>query len=240
MDDELFTLPPITSWSYSTLKQFEKCPYSIYLAKVAKEPGPERDDNHPLVRGNRIHLEAEQFVRGDTEDFPHSLRKLEDDVYALRELYTHGNVKVEEEWGFDLTWATVDWTAPDVWCRMKLDIQLWHDPQSLTVYDWKTGKSWGNEVPHTAQGQTYAIGAFRRHPKLEDVTVQMLYTDEGKKSPRRNYTRHDITHYEARLTERALKLTTAINFPPKPIKYACQYCDFGHNKGTGACGFAVA
>jgi RecB family exonuclease len=239
-DDELLESPPVTAWSYSSLKQFEKCPYSIYLAKVAREPGPERDENHPLERGSRSHLEAERYVRGELDELPVSLVKLEHDFIELRDEFAAGHVKIEEEWGFDILWNTVDWSADDVWCRMKLDVQLWNDETTLTIIDHKTGKSWGNEVPHTAQGQTYAVGAFHRYPQLVTAAVQMWYLDEGKKGKLTQYSRHDAAHFAQRLTDRALKLTTATHFFPKPSKYACQYCDYGNSKGTGACGFAAA
>jgi RecB family exonuclease len=240
MDDELLAIPPVTAWSYSSLKQFEKCPYATYLQRVVREPTLPRDENHPLERGTRIHLEAEQFVRGDIDPLPPSLRKFEGDFNQIRQLYAEGLITLEEEWGFDLLWQPVGWTAPDVWARMKLDHYIIHDPQNATITDYKTGKSWGNEVPHTAQGQTYAIGAFQRFPELKLVSVEMWYLDEGKKSPNRSYTRDKADQLRHHLTQRALKLTTATHFPPKPSKYACQYCDYGNTKGTGACGFAAA
>ena len=238
MTDDL--VPPITSWSYSSLKQFEKCPYSVYLAKVRREPSPPRDDTHPLERGTRIHLEAEQFVRGQLDSLPPSLRKFETDFNLLRDMYIDGLVSIEEEWGFDLLWKPVDWNAPDVWCRMKLDHYILHDNTSITVTDYKTGKSWGNEVPHTAQGQTYAVGAIERYPTLETAAVEMWYLDEGKRSPMRYYDRRALADLRTRISQRALKLTTAIEFPPKPSKYACQYCDYGNSRGTSACGYAAA
>lgn len=240
MTDELLELPPVTTWSFSSLKQFEKCPYSIYLQKVAREPQPPRDENHPLERGTRIHTEAEQFVRGEIAELPHSLRKLEEHFEYLRQAYSDGLAVVEEDWGFNLLWQPVGWHDEDVWCRMKLDVFIRHDDANLTIEDHKTGKSFGNEVPHTAQGQAYAIGAAHRFPDVENIEVIFNYIDEGKRSKPKYYDKAKLAQLEPRLVDRALKLTTCTSFPPKPSVYACKYCDYGNSKGTGACGWAAA
>jgi PD-(D/E)XK nuclease superfamily len=234
----MLDLGPVKAWSYSSLKKFEQCPYGIQLAKVDKLKGPERDENHPAERGNKIHKLAEDFVQGKLTDLPKPLRKFEGDFNLLRGMFADGMVTVEEDWGFTSDWGITGWMAPDTWARLKCDVVVHHDEKHLTVIDHKTGKKFGNEVPHTQQGQLYAVGAFMRYPDVEVISVEFFYLDEGKKS-KKTYTREKALKYMKRFTDRAVAMTTCKVFNPKPNKFNCQWCDFGVNKGTGECPYAV-
>lgn len=231
-------IPPITAWSYSSLKKFEKCPYSVYLSKVAKIPTKEPEKSSPLVRGTRIHQEAEDFVCGKLTDFPASLKKFKDDFSELRELYMQGMVTLEEDWGIDHEWGPTGWTGPDTWGRMKLDAFVQLDEGAARVIDYKTGKSWGNEVPHTQQAQVYTIATFMRYPDLNYISAEFWYIDEGK-TTKRTYDRNKINRYVQKITDRAKKMTQATQFPPKPNAINCKWCEYGRNVGNSECAFGV-
>lgn len=231
--------PPVKSVSYSKVKSHEKCPYKTFLSGVKKEKGPKRDENHPAERGERIHKEAENYVQGVIETLPASLKKFKDKFKELRELYDEGVIKVEDEWAFDQAWNVLDhWYGDDVWLRMKADAMQFFEKSGALIIDYKTGKSYGNEVPHTQQGQLYAIGAFMRYPDLEVVEVQFWYLDEGRVT-KKMYKRDQIGRFLARFMERFNKLTTCVNFTPKPNIHNCKWCDFGPEKGTNVCPYGV-
>ena len=231
--------PPVKAVSYSKVKNFEKCPYKIFLSGVKHEKGPERDEDHPAERGERIHKEAEHYVQGAIETLPASLKKLKEEFKVLRESYSEGHIKVEDEWAFDKDWNVLsDWFGKDVWLRMKADVIEFFDKSGALITDYKTGKKFGNEVPHTQQGQLYAIGAFMKYPELDVVDVEFWYLDEGKKT-RKTYTRDQIGRFLARFMERFNKLTTCVNFTPKPNIHNCKWCDYGPEKGTNVCPYGV-
>ena len=129
---------PIQSASFSTVKDFEACPYRVYLAKVEQVPPPEIGDDpkHPLVRGDRVHKEAEAYIRGEgslTKD----LRKFSGRLEHLAERYAEGFVEVEEKWGFTTDWQPCDWKSAAI--RMIADAVEHYDPETkaLHVIDWK-------------------------------------------------------------------------------------------------------
>lgn len=213
----------------------------IYLSKVERLPRPEidmEDDKHPLVRGIRIHNEAEAFVRGDIPMTP-DLKRFEDQFDDLRGAFAEGRVIVEKDWGFDINWGECDWNDYDnIWTRLKLDALEWVDKHTARVIDYKTGKKYMNEVKHMMQAQLYALGTFMRYPQVDLVQTEFWYLDQASDNfTKKVYHRKQMAKYLAIWNKRGLAMTSALDFPPKPSKYACMWCDYGDNKGTSACNF---
>lgn len=230
---------PIKAGSFSIIKDFETCPFRVFLAKVEKEPEPEIDDdpNHPLIRGDRIHKEAEAFIRGEGP-LTRDLRRVEGRLNELKEKYQDGVIEVEQKWGFNRDWEPVDFFADDVWLRVICDVVEHLDTNQIWVEDWKSGRSFGNEVKHTQQKQLYGIAAMMRYPQVQHVGASMQYVDEGKEKKSR-YNRDALPQLLERWTKRIEALTSAITFPPKPSRGACRFCPFGPSNGTGACAYGV-
>lgn len=229
--------PPIKTWSFSAVKQFEKCPYSVFLKRVAKSPVPEPLPDNPLVRGNLIHEMAELFVKGEGP-FTHELRKFKEEFDELAEAYANGTVELEQMWWFNSDWEPVPEQAKDKWGVAKLDAFMTMG-DSARVIDYKTGKKYGNEVPHTMQAQLYMITAFLRNPTMSLITTEFWYLDTGEKMIR-VYDRLILPTLIASFNKRANALTSAIAFPPKANKGNCRFCDFSrNNNGTGICAYGV-
>lgn len=232
--------PPVSFWSFSSLKNFEACPFRIYLQRVERAPKPifAEDADHPLVRGQRVHQEAEAFVKGEgiiTRD----LRKQAERLTELAEEYGKGLVEVEQKWWCNKNWSPVAEEHPDRWHLVICDAFHHISNQHGRVIDYKTGKSFGNEIKHGEQMQLYAIQAFMRYPDLVVVEVELIYLDENHSTLRR-YDRTKISALISRWEKRAERLVTATHFPPKANKSNCRYCDFGpNNGGTGACPYGV-
>lgn len=210
-------------WSYSRLTTFEKCPWAVklqYVDKLVSTVPP----SEALNRGNEVHLHFEQAIRGEValdEKFEHWKPKLE----ALSELYLEGKVQVEEDWGLTEEWEPCSWTDEALWLRFKLDVFIREDETSAIITDWKTGKWMGNEVKHGSQAQLYALGAFAKYPELEFIQTEMAYIDHNK-TVRNKYTRKEYGIFRPRFHARALKLTTAETFKPKPSKWGCKWCNY--------------
>lgn len=223
----------VTSWSYSTLKNYEQCPYRVYLSKVAKVEEPPQ--SAAASRGQQIHLLAEQYVRNELEVLPKELDKFTYDFDSLKEKYLEDKVELEGDWGFTVSWKETGWMDNDVWCRMKLDAFVKEDDTSATVIDYKSGRKAGNELAHSSQAQQYVIGAFMRKPKLEFIKAEFWYTDHGVKLEK-EYTKSRAMMFLARLEERAKKMTMARDFAPHPSKNNCKWCP---HRETGNCEWAI-
>jgi hypothetical protein len=232
------TIKTLSAWSVSRLLEFEQCPHRSYLSHIVKSPQLELDDSHPMVRGSRIHKEVEEFINGTTEEFPSSGKKLKAYIEECREQYAAGNAGVEDQWGFDSDWNTTGWFDANIWLRMALDYFV-KEGNSGGITDWKTGKSFGNEVRIMQQMQLYAIGAFMRDPELEFIDVSVGFLDDGKLRTKNFARGTKITALVSKFTERGNRMTGCVDFRPKPNVGNCRYCPFGPTNGTGACLFGV-
>lgn len=231
-------LGPVKVWSFSRLSTYEKCPYHLKLSAVDKVPQPERDATHPAERGTRIHTLCEEYVNGTSDEQVKEMKHFAEQFERLREGFNEGKVELEGDWGFDINWTKTGWWDPNVWARIKLDALEHLDEHTALVIDYKTGKKFGNEVKHTQQAQLYMVGAFMRFPELDMIETQFWYLDQ-KDTLKKTYTRDKLSIYLSRFTERAMKLTTATEFRPKPSKMNCRWCDYGPENGTGACQYGV-
>lgn len=223
---------PVPVWSFSTLKQFETCKYSIYLSKVAKMPKPA--DGPALIRGQMVHDAAERFVKGEVDELATELNKFAGSIQRLREQYEEGIVEVEQNWGFTSDWEPCSWRDKALWCRMKLDVLLWDGEYSAYVIDYKTGKKFGNEIKHTDQGLSYAIGAIMRYPQLKTVQVEFWYTDQKDKL-KKLFNRNQLMLLVPHLEARAHKMTSCTTFEPSPSVHNCRFCP---HRETDSCSYA--
>ena len=132
---------------------------------------------------------------------------------------------MEGDWGFTIDWEPCAWMAPNVWARIKLDAIVYETETSARVIDYKTGKMFGNEISHSQQALTYAIGSFFRYPELQHVQTELWYLDHGE-TTLQAYTRDEAMVFVPKLHERAIAMTTATSFPPNPSTYNCKWCSY--------------
>jgi len=216
-------LGDIKTWSYSALKKFEQCPFRSYIEKVKKI----REESGPAAeRGTLIHQQAEDYVNGTLGELPDTLRKFKKDFEDLRERYIAAEVELEGEWGFDVNWNPVGYMESRTWARVKLDALVHQDETSARVIDYKTGKKWKNEMSHAAQALLYAISTFYRYPALQFIQTEIWYLDHAEKTIK-TFTREQAMQYAPGWQLRAVKMTTATEFPPTPSTDACRWCQYG-------------
>jgi len=211
----------IPTTSFSSLSNFEKCPYHVYLSKVEKCP----DVSGPAaLRGSEIHDKAENFIKGDgTDNVPKELLKFDSLFSDLRARYSDGDIHVEEDWAFTRDWEPTGWSEDNTWLRMKLDALDLESPTSAKVYDWKTGQKFGNEVKHGQQALLYVISTFVKWPDLEFVEANMIYTDKGL-TMTTSYSRDQAMMFFDRYNLRFNQATTCVDFKPTPNMTSCKWC----------------
>lgn len=187
-----------------------------------------------MVRGRRVHDEAEAYISGATEDFPSAGKKRKDMLDYCRQQYAAGKATAEDKWAFDDDWGPADWFGPTTWLRLATDCFITHDDDGAEVFDWKTGKSFGNEVKLMQQMQLYACATFMRYPQINYVDARLVFLDDGVIREKNFERGAKINKLIARFTERGNRMTNCVDFRPKP-GLACKYCPFGPDNGTGAC-----
>ena len=213
----------IKTWSASSLKKFENCPYQVFLQYVKKIPEKESAAGS---RGTTIHKLAEDYVKGEITEIPTELKKFKNEFENLREQYNDGIVTCEENWGFTTDWAPTGWVASDTWGRAKLDAFVQYaDNTSALVIDYKTGKKFGNEVAHTTQGIIYTLAAFMRFPNLEFIKTEFWYLDKGEMLEC-TFTREQAMLLFNRMHHRATQLTSCVEFRPNPSITTCRWCPY--------------
>lgn len=241
---DMKTIQIIPRWSFSALAEFEQCPFKSKLKRIDKIPEMERPlppgkSEHANDRGSRIHDAAELFVRG-TGPFIGELRKFENELHVMRDLFAQGKVSLEGEWATDHDWNPCDWGAPEAWQRLKLDSFVHLSDEEGVVIDYKTGKRFGNEIKHTEQTQLYAINSFLRYPKLQVIHTELWYLDLDELHSM-TYMRHQALRFRERWNSRATKMTTATSFPAKANIYSCRWCTYKPEDkgGSGHCSRGV-
>lgn len=228
------------AWSFSRLTDYEKCPRMAYFKYVEKRPmPPQPEDNKGEIarlRGIAVHEGADAYIKGEADELAPELKKVKEFVELVKEQYAKGIVEVEEEWAYDRDWQRTGWFDKNCWLRIKQDAFIKWPDGTWEVIDWKTGKSFGNEVKHSQQGLLYAIAAFMRYPEMQRVRIRFVYTDEGKWDRTKEYSRELVMRMLPNWDDRAGKFTTATQWPVKPNAINCRFCWFSpNNGGDGSC-----
>jgi len=227
----------ISAWSISRLFEFEKCRHLSYLRHIAKSVLPDLPADHPMLRGSRIHKEVEEYINGATKDFPSSGKKLKALLDYCKQAFTEGTASVEEKWGFNSDWGPVGWFDSTVWLRAATDCAIIIN-DTASIYDWKTGKSFGNEVKYMQQMQIYAVCTFMLYSEVNYIDVTLGFLDDGKTRVKTFERGPKINKLIARFTERGNAMTNCVDFRPNPSVMSCKYCPFGPG-GTKACMYGV-
>lgn len=227
----------INTWSFSRLVEvFEKCEWRAKLEYIDKEPKPAPSaDNKGTVaanRGNAIHTSAEKVIQGEGALIPELQKpKVAERIEAAKAQFAAGTAIVEQEWGFTNEWTPTGYHDSDIWLRVKCDFVNYDTGiRQVDIEDWKSGKSFGNEVKHAMQGVLYGITALIKYPDAETANIRFTYADENK-STSKLFKRDQIMRLLPSWHDRAMRMTTTTRFKPKPNKINCRWCPYGPNNG---------
>lgn len=124
----------VPAWSMSRLFDYESCPHSVYLSKVAKMPTP---SGAAAERGTQVHNHIEGYIQGEHSDVIKEMLGFQKLIDHLREGFANAKVEVEGDWAFTRDWVPTAWSAKDAWGRFKLDALEHQSDTSAKVIDWK-------------------------------------------------------------------------------------------------------
>lgn len=217
-------------WTYSRLSDFETCP-RLYAGRHLKYFGEHKEvKSDALIRGDGIHQLMEQAMRKGTP-LPGALSRYNALLGELREAWPF--IECEDKLGFDAEWRPVDWSAPGMWLRAKMDFFGYSHktkPKTAKVIDYKTGRMYGE---NRGQVILYAGMAFERFSSLPEVNVELIYLDQ-RTGVQETITRKEWNgHYKPDFTARAGAMLSARRFEPNPGTH-CDRCPFGPSK-KGPC-----
>lgn len=240
-----FDKPPVTSWSLSKIKQWEKCPLQFrgkHLEKISEPQGA------AMARGDLIHKAIEAFLRFGTKIPVVNPEDAANGVYIhpslkgffaeLRAQFKRRNLNAEAELAFDRQWTPTSWFdprggPPTVYVRMKADaLLLPKDPKAgVYVYDWKTGKIRDDEYEDTVE--IYAIAALSAGVG-EQASGSLVYTDHGEfRENKKPIKLSELPKLQKKWDARVLPMMKDTRFAPRPGNH-CRWCVLSRSKG-GQC-----
>jgi CRISPR/Cas system-associated exonuclease Cas4 (RecB family) len=217
----------ITSWSFSRLEKYKRCPFAAkcsYILKI-KEPGSKAMD-----RGSLIHKLAEDYVSGKLSQLPIELNNFAKEFSKLQTL----KPKLELEWAFTSSWEPCDWKDwSRAWLRVKLDVDVVSDERRYVV-DHKTGKF---RDYHLDQLELYALSAFIIHQD-DDIEAQNWYLDDDNETTRiqgADFKRTQVEDLKKKWIEISKPMLSDTRFAPCPSN-DCRFCFFRKNgPNNGPC-----
>jgi len=221
VEEENLSKETIPRWSYSRLGTYESCPKKAYYRYIQHVP----EEQHPAAeRGIKIHGLAEQYIKGELEEVPRELYLFFEGFGQLQEDYQNGEVCVEEQWAFNLSWEKTDWDSEDTWGRYIIDAFVKQGAYAKII-DFKTGRFKGHNEGYKNQCTLYACCIFNRFPDVEKIDTELWYLDH-RKITRYNFERSELQKIQDDFHKRGLKMTTDIEFNTTPSEFACRFCSF--------------
>lgn len=243
-----------TAWSFSRWNDWMQCPYKARLKYLDKLITPEmakrtadvaagRVEPGPMERGETIAKEAERFLKAKRGPVPMSLMPVASTYRALRE---HGNLSVEQSWGFTKEWkpcSPTDWNR--CWLRVKIDVSYTEQTKlgrgqyedTLHIKDNKSGKYNDRKVEeYEQQLELYGVAGLTLMPTVTKVTAQLIYSDIGLLYPEDKpmvFTPKQLDKLQSTWNKRVAPMFNDKRFAPRPGFY-CKWCDFSKTKG-GPC-----
>jgi len=193
------------SWSYSKLKNYERCPHTLSFPYAYSPPC------EAAQRGIDTHAKCEAYINsggeGPVEGFPWE-----------RLNGAHAEVKM----GLDKDWRICSYD--DAWLKFIPDA-FFSDGDCLTIVDFKTGKREYNEVGHSTQMQLYMAAMAAISPRVPLFKAELWYLDQGFVHPTAVYTQQKLVGIRERLGKRVTIMFEDEVLAPKPNKSNCRFCN---------------
>jgi RecB family exonuclease len=228
----------ITSWSFSRYNDYRTCPLKARFKHVDKLKEPKND---AMQRGIDIHKLAETYIKGELSTIPPELKKFTDMFKDLRKAAKRKVLpaKVENSLALKRDWTETVWNDWNhCWLRVNTDAENYDGPETIKLYDWKTGKPSSYKVDeYMEQLELYALAAMVMYPWVAQVTVKLVFLDTGDVFPSADtpvvFTRADIPRLKKLWEKRVKPMLTDTVFKPTPNSL-CKYCHFRKSNG-GPC-----
>lgn len=209
-------------WSYSSLSTYNECPAKYYYSYIENRPWP---SSPAMMRGTRLHSEAEDFMKDATMPVPYELRKIGQTLDGLR------NKKAQPEvvWLVNKNWEPTD-NQDEAWVKAIIDVN-YTEEKVLYCYDYKSGQQYPS---HRDQLELYSILGLLRYPHVDRAESGAIYIDGGFTGTEGSIIRPMLPRLIEKWDVQAKRMEMDSNFIANPGG-ACRWCPYSASKG-GPCG----
>lgn len=207
----------VIPWSYSSLTNFENCPYQYF--KVRVEKSVPRMEFKEAAAGTNIHKDVELYCKGEAPLENQSLKQLVDEtLHGLDKSCLH----FEYQLSVTKDQQATEWDAENCYHRGILDVLYVDDSPVAQIFDWKSGKI----NLYSQQLKANAITVFAKYPHVETVKTNYVWLKFNQKTPGKVFRDFKEPIWE-QFVKRADKLEAALanNVWPKNKTGLCKrYC----------------
>jgi hypothetical protein len=210
-----FSLTKITTHEKCALKY--KFRYILHLPETKGAAATRGVDRHKSVEMNLLTGAA----------LPPDLSHYESWLAQMR----GPNAFPEHKIAVNSKWELVGFDDPDAFMRSVLDLKYVVSPQTVAVYDWKTGKVYPD---HDDQKKLYAAMTFAEHPDIFEIKSIHVYLDLGQ-NREMGFHRDQIPELQQSWNARADAVLRDSEHIPSP-GYGCKWCGYSRVVG-GPCRF---
>lgn len=210
----------VKAWSYSRYSDYKKCPFMFARKHLVKE---EQEPVFAMIRGNKIHKLAEEFVKGNITGMPKELVEFSQEFKELKRAMALTEVDLTVTRGWNPT-HTKDWN--NAWCRGRGD-SLVVFPINAIVIDYKTGGIYPE--PHEEQAEIMSALTLAHNPEIETVDAELWYLDKAD-TLNFTYTAKQLKAIMKKWEKNVAPMFTDKEFKPTPSVNNCHFCPF-NNKG---------
>jgi hypothetical protein len=223
----------LNAWSFSRLYTYRRCPAWFKYQNLDKVPQPPVP---AMERGSTLHKRLEVFIKDPAKRrLPTEFKLIAPMMRKIAKL----NPRAELELAFDPKWRQVDWFAPTVRLRIKIDLIYHSSPDVLCIVDYKSGRIKPEE--HQEQLRLYKLAALLTEAKgVSAITTGVWYIDHESVPRLLSTTTADsyatTLKSEQRYWEGAAKALVADRrFKPTPGPN-CAWCPYSFRKFNSATG----
>lgn len=206
-------------WSYSSLQQYETCPWRFYLIRISKQVTEAQ--NEATLHGNEVHRALEKAVAG-TEALPEKYQKYQPIVQRLRA--TSGDKHLEYKFALTKTLQPCGYWDPGVWVRGVLDVGIVRETSAI-VLDYKTGK----RKVDVDQLRLFALAALSLWPHVQTVKTGYIWLPANQVDPE-SFTREDQVEILQDFSTRVYRMERSEKtneWPKRPSGLCKNYCPVG-------------
>tara|TARA_B100001093_G_scaffold271736_1_gene259706 strand:+ start:9366 stop:10028 length:663 start_codon:yes stop_codon:yes gene_type:complete len=206
----------LVSWSFSSLKDFTKCPRKYHETKVLRNY--KTSETQAIIYGKEVHTACELYIEKGTE-LPERFSQFDSMMKALNNI--DGTKLTEYQFALDKDRKPCGFESKDMWVRGIVDLLI-IDGDLAYIVDYKTGN---DRFADTDQLKLMAIMAFYHFPKIKNIKACLLFMVKNR-IIKETYERKDLEKLWERFEINLYKLRQSFasgtwNPNPTPL---CKWC----------------